>query len=242
MVDRPQHDQPIANGADRDAAQTLNTTADVVPLPRWRRGFVTLPRGWLDHPVFRFRALVYGRAEAFAWLVEHAAWAPHDGLERGQLRASIRMLGDAWKWHPSKVLRFLRDLRMEQIIDFRGTHNRTEKTPITICNYADFSPPPPRRGTVNGTENPKTRNRVLTKENHNPPIPLTGDSPPVGNGGRRRRGSPLGNLWEGARDAVEAVLARDAARANRADNSPVAALLDGDGADRRAPDANRGLD
>jgi hypothetical protein len=201
MVDSP-HDSN-SNGADRDAAQTLSTTADVVPLPRWRRGFVALPRGWLDHPVFRFRAPVYSRAEAFAWLVEHARYTPQDDLERGQLRASMRTLGDAWKWHPNKVLNFLRDLRLVQIIDFFGTHNKTEKTLITVCNYADFQRAPAARGTDNGTNNPKKRDRFLNQES-NQYCSRTSCS------NRARTRGDFQKFWEGYPNKVGKIPARHA--------------------------------
>jgi hypothetical protein len=241
MVDSP-HDSN-SNGADRDAAQTLSTTAaDVVPLPRWRRGFVALPRGWLDHPVFRFRASVYSRAEAFAWLVEQARYTPQDHLERGQLRASIRTLGDAWKWHPSTVLKFLRNLRAEQLIDFRGHVGRTNSTLITICNYGDFQRDASDCGTLNRTIKPRSVNRVLNQDSNHHPISLTGDSPSVRNGGRRRRMTAIDNLWKGGADAVEAILARDAARALGDGDAPVATLLDSERDERVAPDTDRGLD
>ena len=199
-----------------------------------------LPRGWLDDPIFRDKFRPTSRRSRLCGSSNNMQWAPRDGWNGGS-RASLRALADAWKWHVCWRLRFLRDLIVKQLIDFRGTIGRTNSTLIIICNYGDFHVVPSRRGTISGTKHPKKATRVKEEEK-NLPIPLKGDCPPVNGRTRRRRMTANEKLWKGRADAVEAVLARDAARAVNGSDAPVAALLDSGRSDRIAPDAIGGLD
>lgn len=113
-------------------------------------GFIKLHRGWRDNDIFKGE---FSRADAWVWLIEHAAWKPTRArikgktveLDRGELTFSVRFMADAWGWSKSRVDRFLADLRSESMIETRskiGTtagHNAGQgQSIITICNYAKY--------------------------------------------------------------------------------------------------------
>ena len=56
-----------------------------------------------DHPALRAGRMT--EREAWIWLVAHAAWQDSDGLQRGQLRASLRELCEAWQWETRSEVR-----------------------------------------------------------------------------------------------------------------------------------------
>ena len=55
---------------------------------------------------------------AFAWLdlIRRAKWKDGAGLERGQLRASVRFLAEAWGWSVKRTHTFLIQLETDQRI------------------------------------------------------------------------------------------------------------------------------
>jgi hypothetical protein len=108
--------------------------------------YYLMHRGWLDHPAFGAREKEpLCRAAAWAWLVEHAAFAPTRvriggaivTLQRGQLSHSLRHMGQAWGWQHDRVRRFLRELEAREMVDFDSetAARATAQTVITICNY-----------------------------------------------------------------------------------------------------------
>lgn len=105
------------------------------------RGVFAMDRGWFCHPVFADEP--YTEREAWAWLISEAAWKARTrrigdfiiNLERGQVAASLRFMADAWKWHYSKVKRFLDKLKTETMIETDVKHGVSV---ITIRNYNKF--------------------------------------------------------------------------------------------------------
>lgn len=98
-------------------------------------------RGWQDDDAFEDEP--YTEREAWEWLIANAAWEPVTinikgnpfKLEIGQLSHSIRFMGDKWKWHPSKVKRFLDKIKKWEKIE---TATETGQNLITICNYKKY--------------------------------------------------------------------------------------------------------
>lgn len=88
---------------------------------------------------------------AWEWLIENAAFSKESGLEKGQLKVSMRKLAKAWGWEEPRVRRFLsaaenrgmihvlcrrtsdapRDAPRDSVADAPGTV-------ITICNYERY--------------------------------------------------------------------------------------------------------
>jgi hypothetical protein len=102
-------------------------------------------RGWLDHPMFARDA--YCHRAAWAWLIDHAAFAPHAvmiggkevNLERGQLCTSLRALAATWGWEVTKVRRFLAKLEAcHATATASATGTATGHTIVTICNYGKY--------------------------------------------------------------------------------------------------------
>lgn len=98
-------------------------------------------RGWMKNPVFKDAP--YSEREAWAWLVENAAFkvmkidvkGQEITLERGQMSHSLRYMAQAWKWNFSKVTRFLKRLENRHMIT---TESDTGQNVITICNYCEY--------------------------------------------------------------------------------------------------------
>lgn len=76
---------------------------------------------------------------AFAWvdMIGMAKWRDGGGLERGQLRGSVRFLASRWNWSTGKTSRFLNNLEEKGRI-VREQQSRTRASVITICNYSDY--------------------------------------------------------------------------------------------------------
>lgn len=107
-------------------------------------GFVTMPRGWMEHAVFgNPKRDPLSRHAAFMWLVEQAQW--QDGtvsfhgadveLKRGQLVVSLRHLGGRWGWDTMKVARFISAIQAARLVARHAL--RHEATIITICGYGE---------------------------------------------------------------------------------------------------------
>jgi hypothetical protein len=98
--------------------------------------FYRMQRGWCDKSVFEREP--YCRRAAWVWLIEHAAFAAHNGLERGQIRVSYRFLAKAWRWTVPKVQRWLAAAQEAEMIRYAAD---TGKSIITICNYSKYQLP-----------------------------------------------------------------------------------------------------
>ena len=104
-------------------------------------GWFKLHRGWADSMDFAKEA--FTEREAFLWLIENAAYEPHTRyvngaavpLERGQVLASQRTLGDIWKWGRQRVRGFIAKLERLGSITQNLTHGLTI---LTVCNYAKY--------------------------------------------------------------------------------------------------------
>ena len=55
--------------------------------------------------------------------------------KRGQTITSQMKLMTRWGWSKSKLIKFLKVLKKESMIDFKST---TKKTTITVINYIDY--------------------------------------------------------------------------------------------------------
>lgn len=117
-------------------------------------GFYKMHRGWMENPVFGREP--FTRAQAWIWLIEHAAWRDTTQavgrhfvhVERGQLAVAVRYLAEAWQWSKSSVDRFLTRLETGTMI---GTQPGTQYTVITICNYKKYQGDWDTSGTQDGT-------------------------------------------------------------------------------------------
>src|ERR1044071_809979 len=119
------------------------------------QGYIAVFRSVFGHHLFATEK-PWSRLQAFLWLVAQAAWCPTQRrvgsklvtLDRGQAAATVRMLGQVWGWHRSRVERFMRVLRTNEMIRTQvckttsGTSTKTSLrgrlTIITICNYAKY--------------------------------------------------------------------------------------------------------
>lgn len=105
-------------------------------------GVVAIDRGIFGHDLFETDE-PFTRREAWIWLIVEAAWKDRtkrvDGktvaVKRGQVAHSIRFMAEAWGWHRTRVDRFLRELKIETMIE---TETETGITIITICNYDEY--------------------------------------------------------------------------------------------------------
>lgn len=113
-------------------------------------GWFSMHRGWRDNPIFRGE---FSRADAWIWLIEHAAWKPSRTrikgatieLARGELSFAQRFLAEKWGWSKSRVDRFIAELREEGMIETRTKNGATAdhaagqgQCIISICNYAKY--------------------------------------------------------------------------------------------------------
>src|SRR5207302_425126 len=122
------------------------------------RGFITLARGVLEHPVVG-AGHQYSALEAWLWLLFEAAWKPRrvrvsNGrtvttlpIKRGQLSYSRSYIAAAWGWSEKRVRTFLQRLELEGMIDRQAGRHQTV---ITICNYEKYQTPNPTRGQQTG--------------------------------------------------------------------------------------------
>lgn len=127
-------------------------------------GWFKLHRGWADSMDFAKEA--FTEREAFLWLIENAAYEPHTRyvngaavpLERGQVLASQRTLGDIWKWGRQRVRGFIAKLERLGSITQNLTHGLTI---LTVCNYAKYQDDQP---TDQPSGNPAATQRQPIKE------------------------------------------------------------------------------
>jgi hypothetical protein len=110
------------------------------------RGYITIARGILDHPVVGAKK-PYSHLETWQWLLLEAAWKPHRvpisngrtrcvlSLDRGQLSYSLRFMASKWGWSVKRVRTFLDRLEPDQMVT---TQTGTGQTLITISNYSTY--------------------------------------------------------------------------------------------------------
>lgn len=118
-------------------------------------GRYQMERGWMEHPVFGNAP--YSKREAWAYLIENAAWKPVRFdirgqivlIERGQFATSVRRLAAAWDWDKAAVSRFLTRLKTETMIE---TSTETGQIIITVCNYDLYQASPSESETPSETE------------------------------------------------------------------------------------------
>lgn len=73
----------------------------------------------------------FGQREALNWLISNAHYSIN-----GKLKISIRHLATIWKWHRSKVERFLKFLKEKTVIETVVDEGRTK---ISVCNARKLS-------------------------------------------------------------------------------------------------------
>jgi hypothetical protein len=95
-----------------------------------------MQRGWCDKAIFGREP--YCRRAAWVWLIENAAFAPRNGLERGQIRTSFRFLAMAWRWSVPAIQRWLAAAQKAEMIRYTTD---TACTIITVCNYSKYQLP-----------------------------------------------------------------------------------------------------
>ena len=103
--------------------------------------YYLMHRGWMEDKLFEREP--FDRRSAWAWLMEHAAFADakqrgHD-VKRGQIYTTLGELSKAWGWQRAKVQRFL--CAIQDPIQTRYTIeciSDTDGRLITICNYDDY--------------------------------------------------------------------------------------------------------
>lgn len=78
-------------------------------------------------------------------------------LKRGQQARSILTLSKTWKWSRGKVIRFLKNLENDHMIEQRAVQHTTI---ITICKYSDYQEAKKLGGTPDGHQ---TEQRSDTK-------------------------------------------------------------------------------
>ena len=117
-----------------------------------------MQRGWMDHKLFRREP--YNRRNAWEWLIEHAAFAEHGDLQRGQLRYSISYLANAWGWDRDQVRRFLKNCRAASAICYEpATAADIRGSLITICNYEKYQSDESAGATPGATSAPQGRHK-----------------------------------------------------------------------------------
>jgi hypothetical protein len=104
-------------------------------------GVFAVHRGVFDHPIFAPEP--YTEREAWIWMLSAAAWKDtrvrvgttvYD-LKRGELVFATRFLAERWKWNHSRVVRFLKKLKTETMVNTLATRDATH---ITICKYEEY--------------------------------------------------------------------------------------------------------
>lgn len=113
--------------------------------------FYLMHRGWMDHHLFRNQT--YSEREAWEYLIATANYAVskfRQGQQlfeifRGEIATSYRSLAIKWRWSPNKVIRFLKLLIIDSMIDIKTEHGFLR---IIICNYEDYQSPVILDGTA----------------------------------------------------------------------------------------------
>jgi len=97
-----------------------------------------------ENALSSYRIEPFTNREAWKWLLTQASQAMH----YGEIIVSIRSLAKIWRWHKSKVERFIKLLKSKSLIE---TSTETGKTCISICNLITFDNYEPSFKTSNET-------------------------------------------------------------------------------------------
>lgn len=145
-----------------------------------KEGWLIRPRSFSADPVFRPGKI--SEREAFWYMVEAAAYAPHvqwfNGIPvpvaRGEFATSYRALAAAFGWDVKGVRLFLpRVERAGKVLLRRARGGAHAPTIVTVCDYEQFQALPKRKGTPEGTpEDPRGAHEGHTTE----PQVTSGDS------------------------------------------------------------------
>jgi hypothetical protein len=210
------------------------------------RGVFAVDRGIFSHDCFADEP--FTEREAWLWLIGEAAWKARSRrigrvdveLGRGQLAASLRFLGEQWKWNKDKVDRFLARLRDRDMIE---TAAATGVTVISISNYDTYQkvalPGETAAATQSETETRQKRDNNKDIKN----IKLPPSEPTVPSVERARATKPtVHSELETVLSPAIATAVIDHRRAIRANLTPHGAkLLARNLAARGDPDANANL-
>ena len=145
-------------------------------------GYVAIHRQIFDSTIFRRER--FTEREAWVWLIAEAAWQDRRkrsgrvvvDLKRGQLAHSRRFMAKAWRWHDSKVYRFLEKLSLENMLKIEPLANH-EASIITICNYDNYQPE--RTTAEPATEPAANQRRTKLEEVNNLKTVVVGGEPLV---------------------------------------------------------------
>lgn len=101
-------------------------------------------------------------------------------IERGEMLTSLTKLSDQWGWSRKKTTKFLNELKMAQMLDFKSDN---KSTAITIVNYSVYQdlgtakePQKNRKRTAEEHQRNTNNNDITTNNNENNRTPL----PPLG--------------------------------------------------------------
>jgi hypothetical protein len=104
-----------------------------------------------------------------AWMdiCQMAAHSPAAGLKRGELRVSLGFLVKRWKWHESRVRRFLRRLQSDTAID--TVTDTPQGTIYRVVNYDTYNAKEKPKDTPTDTHTDTNTKRTTKKTT--PPLP-----------------------------------------------------------------------
>lgn len=158
-------------------------------------GFIAIQRRFFEHPFWEEKRS-FSRAEAWIDLIRMAAFSPHQRLVRGEILtinrgevvASLRFLGERWGWKKDKVAAFVRLLENQTMVT---RETRQGETVITLCKYDDYNQHQTFDSDTDQTQNP-TENRhrpdtdptnrirvIREKREKNTPLPPEGEKAPT---------------------------------------------------------------
>ena len=149
------------------------------------RGFIKLARRAFDHYLWTENRSL-SKFEAWLDLLQLAAHSPTKRIirghvieiGRGEIVASLRYLGERWRWKKDKVASFLGLIESDQMI--RRSTRHTE-TIVTICNYDRYNDssgtPPDREPDTGQTDgrHPPDKDKNCKNEKNYTPLPPEGD-------------------------------------------------------------------
>lgn len=104
-------------------------------------GYYKIYRGVFQHQLFKGEK--FNRLTAWLWLIENANYK--DGrhiqnyktyeIKRGELATSYRALAREWGWSVNTVIKFIKLLGVEHMVDTKCEHNFVH---LTICKYEEY--------------------------------------------------------------------------------------------------------
>lgn len=122
------------------------------------KGYVKIYRGIRDHWIWDDEKALKAWIDMIMLANHHESKTFFNGrmvtVERGSFITSVRNLAKRWGWGKDKVLRFLRDLEADSMIDRKAD---TKKTLITLVKYSFYQDYGQKKQTPT-----RTRPRTLT--------------------------------------------------------------------------------